>query len=116
MALDNGRHEPFYRDPTWAGWCAAIASFVYLALFLPSFYVGILCPGLYENANITATIGILIVFLSIVPPVAIVVSIGMMWFMYFQGAWRNVFLFALLPLVLSFIVVLIFMAMRLFIL
>ena len=95
-----------------AGYVGSICSFIYLALFLPSFYIAMLCPELFENPNITATIGIIIVFLSALPPVAIVASIGLIWFMYLRAAYRAVYFFCVFPLIVSGLVVLTLILMR----
>jgi hypothetical protein len=95
-----------------AGYVGVICSFIYLALFLPSFYIALLCPELFENPNITATIGIVIVFLSALPPVAIVASIGLIWFMYQRASYKAVYFFCAFPLIVSALVVLVLVLMR----
>ena len=89
-----------------AGYLGVICSFVYLALFFPSFYVAMFVPNLFENSQMTASLGIIVVFLSISVPLSIVVSIGMIWFMYFRGAYKNVYFFCLFPLIVAAFVVL----------
>lgn len=84
-----------------AGYVGVICSFIYLALFLPSFYIGMLCPELFENTNITATIGITIVFLSALAPVSIVVAIGLIWFMYLRASYKAMYFFCVFPLLIS---------------
>ena len=95
-----------------AGYVGIICSFIYLALFLPSFYIAMLCPDLFENPNITATIGIVIVFLSALPPVSIVVSIGLIWFMYLRASYWATYFFCVFPLIVSALVVLVLILMR----
>ncbi len=99
---EGGKRE---RSQRLAGYLGVICSFLYLALFFPSFYVAILAPNLFENAHMTASIGIIVVFLSVSVPLSIVVSIGLIWFMYFRGAYKNVYFFCLFPLIVATIVV-----------
>ena len=95
--------EPYKRKATVVG---LITSFLYIALFLPSFYVGLLVPSLYENSNITEKGGTMVVFLSILLPCTMVLSIGLTWFCYFQNAFRLAFYSCFLPVAAFFLVLL----------
>jgi hypothetical protein len=75
-----------------------ICSVLYLALFFPAFYIGMLIPHLLENANVTTRSGIAIVFLSILAPIMIIIGIGMIWYKYFSGNYRGAYLACLFPL------------------
>lgn len=75
-----------------------ISSVLYLALFFPAFYIGMLIPNLLENSNVTTGSGIAIVLLSILAPIMIIVGIGMIWYKYFARNYRGAYLACLFPL------------------
>jgi hypothetical protein len=91
-----------------------VASFLYLALFFPSFYVSFLVPGLFENPNMTGTIGVILVFLSVLVPCAIVASIGLIWFMYFRDSLKLMLFFCFFPIIVSCSVLFVFFLIRVF--
>ncbi len=91
-----------------AKYSAVIATILYLALFFPSFYIGMLSPPLFENANITTVSGVLVVTLSLLEPLALVVSVCTMWYMYFQEEYYKVFFWCLFPLFVGIAIVIIF--------
>ena len=84
-----------------AGMCATICTFLYLALFLPSFYVFMLSPKLFENANMTDAIGVTIIFLSVCVPLSIVISLGMIWYLYFRNRYRGTYFFCAFPVIVT---------------
>jgi len=90
----NDENEKLKSQAKYAGF---ITSFLYLALFFPSFYILLLMPHLYENANITTSIGLIIIALSVSVPLSIVIGIGGTWYMYLQENYKSSLLFCFLP-------------------
>lgn len=83
-----------------------IFTFVYLACFFLSFYSFIFVPELLGNPEMTTRIGLSLVFLSLLTPLSIVVSIGAMWNRYLNNDYTGLYLASLIPLA-TFIIVLI---------
>jgi hypothetical protein len=84
-----------------------ICTLVYLALFFLSFYAIIFLPSLYGNPDMTSKIGVLLVFLSLLPPLSIVISIGLIWNRYFSQDYLGVYISCLIPIAtIIFVVVL----------
>jgi hypothetical protein len=73
---------------------------LYLALFFPSFYVGLLCPDMSgDNAPASGTIGTAIVLMSILVPFSLIVSILSLWAMYVQNWLRAMYFCCLIPVI-----------------
>lgn len=87
---------------------------IYLALFFPSFYIGMLNPHLLDNANVTTWPGLAIVFLSLLAPISIVIGIGVIWYMYFAENYVMVYVGCALPLACSMIILLLMKIIQVF--
>ncbi len=72
-------------------YCGIGCTLVYLALFFPSFYIGMLCPHLFENASVTTATGLAIIFLSMLAPLSLMVGVAMIWYYYFAGEYKKAF-------------------------
>src|SRR5262245_51448652 len=94
------------KEQTRARLCGFICSFIYLALFFLSFYTIVFVPQLYGNPDVTGTIGIVLVFLSLCVPLSIVVSIGLIWNRYLAQDYKMLYLSCLIPIVTLLVVVL----------
>lgn len=88
-----------------ARFCAFICSTLYLALFFLSFYIIIFIPNLFGNPEIGDTTGLLLVFLSLLAPLSIVVSIGLIWNRYLNQDYKNVYFACLIPLATALVVI-----------
>lgn len=77
--------------------CGFICSFVYLALFFLSFYLFVFVPQLLGNPEMTTKLGLLLIFLSLLTPLSIVVSIGLMWNRYLNQDYKRFYLACYIP-------------------
>ena len=82
-----------------------ICSFVYLAFFFLSFYLFVFVPELLGNPDMTTSLGLLLVFLSLLTPFSIVVSIALIWNRYLKQDYRGVYFACLIPPVTVLVVV-----------
>jgi hypothetical protein len=104
--------DPVLRAHKRAGYCAIICTFLYLALFLPSFYIFMFSPHLFENAGMTDAIGVAIIFFSLWVPLSIVISLAMIWFMYFRNRYKGMYFFCAMPVITSIVVLLVLSVIR----
>ncbi len=74
-----------------------ICSFVYLACFFLSFYLFVFVPQLLGNPEMTTQIGLLLIFLSLLTPLSIVVTIGLIWNRYIHKDYKAVYYSCLIP-------------------
>jgi hypothetical protein len=77
--------------------CGLLCTIAYLALFFLSFYVIVFLPSLYGNPEMTGKIGLLLVFLSLLEPLSIVVSIALIWNRYNAEDYRSLYIACLIP-------------------
>ncbi|MBS0656510.1 MAG: hypothetical protein JSR46_12095 [Verrucomicrobia bacterium] len=72
---------------------------LYLALFFPSFYVGLLGPSMGSNGPTSGGVALAFVFMSIFVPFSLIASIMLLWAMYVQRSFRAMYFCCLLPVI-----------------
>lgn len=80
-----------------ARWVATAATLLFLALFFPSFYIGLFGSAIANNDTISGTVGTVMVFASIAVPFFLIFSIFLLWRRYFQGRFYDMYLACCLP-------------------
>lgn len=83
-----------------------VFTFVYLACFFLSFYSFVFVPELLGNPQMTTSIGLTLIFLSLLTPLSIVVGIGAIWNRYLNNDYHGLYLASLIPIA-TFIIVII---------
>lgn len=83
-----------------------IISLAYLACFFLSFYSFVFVPQLLGNPDVTTNVGLALIFLSLLTPLSIVVSIALIWNRYLKDDFKGLYLSSLIPII-TFIIVLI---------
>lgn len=82
-----------------ARYIGASCTILYLALFFPSFYVGLLCPDMTGNTPTVGSIATAIVLMSILVPFSLILSILLLWAMYVQNRIRAMYICCLIPII-----------------
>ena len=77
--------------------CGFICSFAYLAMFFLSFYLFIFVPQLLGNPEMTTSIGLLLIGLSLLTPLSIVISIALIWNRYLNQDYNGLYLACFIP-------------------
>lgn len=85
--------------------CGFLCSILYIACFFLSFYLFVFVPDLLGNPNMTTALGLWLVFLSLLTPLSIVISIGLIWNRYLNQRYRAMYLSCLIPIVTALIVI-----------
>ena len=85
--------------------CGLIFSFVYIACFFLSFYLFVFVPELLGNPNMTTGIGLWLIFLSLLTPLSIVISVGLIWNRYLSNKFRAMYICCLIPPITALIVI-----------
>ncbi len=106
--MEEERKRAFF----WGFTC----SFIYLACFFLSFYLFVFAPQLLGNPDMTTGIGLSLIFLSLLTPLSIVVSIFLIWNRYLNQKYRGMYLSCLLPPAVVLIVIILLNTINLFLL
>lgn len=78
--------------------CAVGFTILYIILFLPFFYMGLLSSMVFDNPRMTVPIGLSIIFLTLLISLSMPVSIYLMWSRYLRGEYRKTLIFCALPI------------------
>ena len=105
--------EKALKEKVRAATVAIVSTVIYVGLFFPSFYVFMLNPHLFENAEVTSFTGIVLVLLSVCVPVSIIVAIGMIGTHYFRAEYKRMYLYCLLPIAVTIVVLVLMGLIRL---
>ena len=95
MEFQGSKHQAKF----WAIGC----TFLYLIFFFPSFYIFMLA-GLFENPEMTGSIGVILVFLSAACPLSIVIGLGLIWNRYFRKDYKGVYIYCAFPAICTLII------------
>ncbi|MBS0636492.1 MAG: hypothetical protein JSS12_03185, partial [Verrucomicrobia bacterium] len=68
-----------------------IISLAYLACFFLSFYSFVFVPQLLGNPDVTTNVGLALIFLSLLTPLSIVVSIALIWNRYLKDDFKGLY-------------------------
>jgi hypothetical protein len=89
--------EEMDRDRKSAKCCAISFSIIYLMLFLPFFYMGMLSSMAFDNPIMTAPVGIVIMLLTFSISFSMPISIYLMWSRYLCGQYKKTRIFCAIP-------------------
>ena len=78
--------------------CAVGFTVLYMVLFLPFFYMGLLSSMVFDNPRMTASVGLSIIFLTLLISLSMPVSIYLMWSRYLRGEYKKTRIFCALPI------------------
>lgn len=77
--------------------CIAGFTVLYMVLFLPLFYMGLLSSMIFDNPRMTVPIGLSIIFFTLLISLSMPVSIYLMWSRYLRGEYKKIRIFCALP-------------------
>ena len=77
---------------------AVISTLIYIVLFPPFFYMGLLSSMIFDNPRMTAPVGLSIIFLTLLISLSMPVSIYLIWSRYLRGLYKKTLFFCALPL------------------
>ncbi len=81
-----------------AKYCAIGFTILYLVLFLPFFYMGLLSSMVFDNPRMTVPVGLSMIFLTFLISLSMPVSIYLMWSRYLRGQYKKTRIFCALPI------------------
>lgn len=71
---------------------------LYIVLFLPFLYMGLLSSMIFDNPSMTVPVGLSIIFFTFLIPLSMPVSIYLTWSRYLRGQHKKARIFCILPI------------------
>ena len=78
--------------------CAVGFTVLYMILFFPFFYMGLLSSMVFDNPRMTVPVGLSIIFLTLLISLSMPVSVYLMWSRYLRGEYKKSRIFCALPI------------------
>jgi len=85
----------------WARWCATGCTLLYLALFFPSFYIGLIGSHIANSDTISGRTGTIMVFASVAVPFSLIFCIFLLWRKYFQERFQAMYIACIGPFIVA---------------
>lgn len=96
-SLTEIKDEEVRRDRKSAKYCAVGFTILYIVLFLPFFYMGLLSSMAFDNPRMTVPVGLSIMSLTFLISLSMPISIYLMWSRYLRSQYQQTRIFCALP-------------------